>query len=231
MTQLLAYLVQGIPHQAEVFLGGVSAAEALGGGAVGHVVQQGLAGGADDGDDVGTLAGGGGGLHHVLIDVAGGHDQVDPGALLLAAVGGNEVLAALAAGADLGQALLHDRSQGGVDVRLAVDGQLGPLQLVGGHVLGDGLGTLAGLHHGVADPEGGALGQRALVHQVVHHDAGQGDIGGVHTVNAQQAADGALDSHGGAAVDKALGVVGHAGGVGPGLLHQLEIKIQLGFQQ
>ena len=25
--------------------------------------------------------------------------------------------------------------------------------------------------------------------------------------------------------------VGHAGGVGPGLLHQLEIKIQLGFQQ
>jgi len=186
---------------------------------------------ADDGDDVGTLAGGGGGLHHVLIDVAGGHDQVDPGALLLAAVGGNEVLAALAAGADLGQALLHDRSQGGVDVRLAVDGQLGQLQLVGGHVLGDGLGTLAGLHHGVADPEGGALGQRALVHQVVHHDAGQGDIGGVHTVNAQQAADGALDSHGGAAVDKALGVVGHAGGVGPGLLHQLEIKIQLGFQQ
>ena len=139
-------------------------------------------------------------------------------------MGGNEVLAALAAGADLGQALLHDGSQGGVDVRLAVDGQLGQLQLVGGHVLGDGLGTLAG-------PEGGALGQRALVHQVVHHDAGQGDIGGVHTVNAQQAADGALDSHGGAAVDKALGVVGHAGGVGPGLLHQLEIKIQLGFQQ
>ena len=230
-AQLLAHLVHGLAHQAEVLLGGVGAAEALGGGAVGHVVQQGLAGGADDGDDVGALAGGGGGLHHVLIDVAGGHDQVDPGALLLAAVGGNEVLAALAAGADLGQALLHDRSQGGVDVRLAVDGQLGQLQLVGGHVLGDGLGTLAGLHHGVADPEGGALGQRALVHQVVHHDAGQGDIGGVHTVNAQQAADGALDSHGGAAVDKALGVVGHAGGVGPGLLHQLEIKIQLGFQQ
>ena len=118
-----------------------------------------------------------------------------------------------------------------MDVRLAVDGQLGQLQLVGGHVLGDGLGTLAGLHHGVADPEGGTLGQRALVHQVVHHDAGQGDVGGVHTINAQQAADGALDSHGGAAVDKALGVVGHAGGVGPGLLHQLEIKIQLGFQQ
>lgn len=140
-AQLLAHLVHGLTHQAEVLLGGVGAAEALGGGAVGHVVQQGLAGGADDGDDVGALAGGGGGLHHVLIDVAGGHDQVDPGALLLAAVGGNEVLAALAAGADLGQALLHDRSQGGVDVRLAVDGQLGQLQLVGGHVLGDGLGT------------------------------------------------------------------------------------------
>ena len=29
----------------------------------------------------------------------------------------------------------------------------------------------------------------------------------------------------------ASGLVGHAGGVGPGLLHQLEIKIQLGFQQ
>ena len=145
-------------------------------------------------------------------------------------MGGDEVLAALAAGGDLGQALLHDGSQSGVDVRLAVGGQAGQVQLAGGDVLGDGLGVLAGLHHGVADPERGALGQRALVHQVLHHHVGQGHVGAVHAVDAQQAADGTLHGGGGALVDKALGLIGHVGGVGAGLLHQLKIKVQLGFQ-
>ena len=146
-------------------------------------------------------------------------------------MGGDEVLAALAAGGDLAQALLHDGGQGGVDLGLAVGGQGGEIQLVGGHILGDGLGILAGLHHGVADPEGGALGQGVLVHQVIHHHVGQGNVLGVHAVDAEQAADGALYGGGGALINKALGVVGHAGGVGTGLLHQLKIKVELRFQR
>ena len=117
-----------------------------------------------------------------------------------------------------------------MDLRLAVGGNGGQVQRTVGHVLGNGLGILAGLHHGVADPEGSALGQAALFQQVLHHHVGQGHFAGVHTVDAQQTADGALHGHGGAAVDETLGVVSHPGGVCPGLLHQLKIKIQLGFQ-
>ena len=78
-AELGADVVQGGPHEPEVLLGGVRAGVAGAGGALGHVVQQRLPGGADDGDDVGAGAGGGLRLRDVLVDVAGGHDQVDPG--------------------------------------------------------------------------------------------------------------------------------------------------------
>ena len=240
-AQLLAHLVHGLPHEAEVFLGGVGAAEALGSGAVGHIVQQGLAGGADDGDNVGALAGGGGGLDNVLIDIAGGHNQVDPGAVLLAAVGGDEVLPALAAGADLLQACLHDGSKSRADVRLGVGGQGCQIQRAGGDLLSQGLRVPAGLYHGIAQPEGGTLRQGALFHQVVHYHAGQGDaqavfagdiqgLSAADAVDSQQAADGALHGHGGVPVDKPLGFVGNLGGVGAGLFNQFKIKVQFGFQ-
>ncbi len=48
------------------------------GGALGHVVEQRLPGRADDGDDVGALPRGRLGLRDVLVDVAGGDDEVDP---------------------------------------------------------------------------------------------------------------------------------------------------------
>jgi hypothetical protein len=76
--ELGAHLVQRGAHEAEVLLRGVGAAKAFGGGAIGHVVQQALAGGADHGHDVGALLGGGAGLHDVFKDVAGGHDEVQP---------------------------------------------------------------------------------------------------------------------------------------------------------
>ena len=78
-AQLSGCLVQRVAHDPEVLLGGVGAAVALGGGAVGHVVEQGLRGGADHRDDVGARLGGGPRLRDVVVDVAGGDDHVDPG--------------------------------------------------------------------------------------------------------------------------------------------------------
>ncbi len=77
-AELLATSVQGRPHEAEVLLRGVGAGVPLAGGALGHVVEQRLPGRADHRDDVGALAGRGLGLRDVLVDVAGGDDQVDP---------------------------------------------------------------------------------------------------------------------------------------------------------
>src|SRR5205085_864035 len=54
-------------------------AESLGGGAVRNIVEQRLRRAADDGDHVGALLGGGFRLLHVVVDVAGGDDDVLPG--------------------------------------------------------------------------------------------------------------------------------------------------------
>ena len=78
-ADLLAHLVQGLAHDAEVLLGSIGAAEPFGSGSVRHIVQQGLAGGTDDRDDVGALTCGGLGLHHILVDVAGGHYHIEVG--------------------------------------------------------------------------------------------------------------------------------------------------------
>ena len=77
-AELLAGLVERGAHQPEVLLGGVGAGEALAGRALGHVVEQRLAGRPDHRDHVGALAGGLLGLRDVLVDVAGRDDQVDP---------------------------------------------------------------------------------------------------------------------------------------------------------
>ena len=77
-AQLAARVVERGAHQPEVLLGRVGAGEALAGGALRHVVEQRLAGGADHRDHVGALACGLLGLRDVLVDVAGRDDQVDP---------------------------------------------------------------------------------------------------------------------------------------------------------
>ena len=77
-AELAARLVQRRSHQPEVLLRGVGAGEAFPRRALGHVVQQRLAGRPDHGDDVGALARRGLCLRDVLVDVAGSDDQVDP---------------------------------------------------------------------------------------------------------------------------------------------------------
>ena len=74
--ELLRHLVT---ERLQVLLRGIGSAKALGGGAERHVVEQALAGGADHGNDVGPLLCRGARLDHVLVDVAGGHDQIEPG--------------------------------------------------------------------------------------------------------------------------------------------------------
>ena len=78
-AQLAPDVVQRGPHQPEVLPGRVGAGVALPGGSLRHVVQQALPRGADHRDHVRPGPGGGLGLRDVLVDVAGGDDQVDPG--------------------------------------------------------------------------------------------------------------------------------------------------------
>src|SRR5665647_2006199 len=145
-AELGADLVEGGAHEAEVLLGGVGAAEALGGLAVGHVVEQALRRGVDDGDDIGAARPGSLGLGGVLVDVAGGDDHVDVGLQGLADLC-HELVAAPADGVDacdaLAGELLGARLCGGAPLARYV----GQGELAGGHALGGLLGALAGLHH------------------------------------------------------------------------------------
>ncbi len=111
-AELGADVVQGGPHQPEVLLGGVGARVPGAGGALGHVVQQRLPGRADDGDDVGAGPRGGLGLRDVLVDVAGRHDQVDPGTARRVAVEGDQLVAAPPVGVDAGDAPSDGRAGG-----------------------------------------------------------------------------------------------------------------------
>jgi len=81
--QFLSYLVEGFAHDAEILLRGVSAAEALGGGTVGNIIQQALGRGADDGDNLGSLQCRSLRLNDVFIYIACGDDAVKVGNFLL----------------------------------------------------------------------------------------------------------------------------------------------------
>ncbi len=227
---LLAHLIQRGAHQTEVLLGGVGAAEALGGGAVGHVVQQGLAGGADDGDDVGALLGTGLGLDNILIDITGGHDDIQVGALLVAEAAqilvalGDVVVDALDGG-------IHIGLNGGADLAVAVGGQFGQVQLAAVNGLCHALGILAGFQNGVADDPGGTQGQQGVFHQVVHHHVGHGHVHLVDAVDPQQTADGALHRDGGVLVDEALDVGCHVGSGLAGLVDQFKIQAEFAFHR
>ncbi len=122
-ADLLARLVEGRPHQPEVLLGGVGARIPLVGGALRHVVEQRLPGGPDDGDDVGALPRGRLGLRDVLVDVAGGDDEVDPGPLRWVAEPADEALTGGALPVDGPQATRDGGTRGA-----ARAGQLGALR-------------------------------------------------------------------------------------------------------
>jgi hypothetical protein len=109
---LAAGLVERRPHEPEVLLGGVGARIPLVRRALRHVVEQRLAGGPDDGDDVGALARGGLGLGDVLVDVAGGDDEVDPGSLRRVAESPDEAFAGGSLPVDGADAVAHRRARG-----------------------------------------------------------------------------------------------------------------------
>ena len=225
---LLAHLVQRSAHQAEVLLGGVGAAEALGGSAVRHVVQQGLAGGTDDSDDVGTLLGASLSLNDILVDVAGGHDDIQVGAFLVAPVA--QVLVALGnVLVDASHSGVHHGLDGGANFRIGVSGNLAEIQLAGADSLCHALGILAGFHHSVADRPGGAHRQDGVGHQVVNDHVGHGDVHIVDAIDAQQTANRTLHRDGGMLIDKALGVVRHLSGRGTRLIDQLKIQAEFAF--
>src|SRR5207237_108127 len=73
---LVRRFVRGAADDLEVLLGGEGATVALGGGAVGDVVEERLRRRPDDRDDVRARARGGLGLDGVVVDVAGGDDDV-----------------------------------------------------------------------------------------------------------------------------------------------------------
>ena len=218
----LADLVKRLAHDAEVLLGGEGAAEALGRGAIGHIVQKALAGGADNGDHVGALACSCLGLYHVLIDVTRCHDDVEVG--LGALTDGLEVvLAACPTRADACHALVDDGLQG-VGNLLGVTGDdLGDVQFVLGDLFGNLLRVQAGLNHGIGDEEQGTLVQHALVFQRLDHHIGQGHIVVVNTVDAHQAAQCALDSHRRVLLHEGLYILGDAFGKTSGILNFFEI--------
>ena len=225
---LTTHLVQSLTHQAEVLLGGIGTAEALGGGTVRHVVQQGLAGGTDHGDDVGTLLGAGLGLDDILIDITGGHDDVQVGAFLVAELI-QECVAVSNVLVDASQGCVHIGLDSGADFGVGVSGDLAQVQLAGGDLLGHALGIQAGLDHGVADVPGSAHRQQGILHQMIHHHVGHGDIHIVHTVDAQQAADGALHGNRGVLVNESLGVGCNAGSGLTGLVDQFQIQTEFAF--
>ena len=176
------HLVQGGPHKAEVLLGGVGAAEALGGGPVGHVIEKALARGPNDRDHVGPLPGGGLGLDDILVDVARGHDDIEVWSLLVTVLGKVGVPLSHVT-ADALHAGFRRGFDGGPDLVEAVGGHLGKVQLAFVHGLGDLLGREPRLRHGVAQGVGRAVGQQALFEQMVHHHVGQGHAHLVHPVD------------------------------------------------
>ena len=164
-----AHLVKGGAHQPEVLLGCEGAAKAFSGGAVRHVVEQALTGGADHGDDVGALFGSGARLLHVLEDIACGHDQVQPGFGAFA----EGLDHGIARGALPGDVLAHALGDGvGLVARCAQVLRQGQAQGPRGHLLGNLLHRQAVRQHGPADDHRSAVRQQALLLEMLDHAVG-----------------------------------------------------------
>ena len=205
-AELLADLVEGGAHEAEVLLRGVGAAEALGGLAEGHVVEQALGRRADDGDHVGAGAGGRLGLGRVLVDVAGGDDDVDVGLERLAGAGHELVRGAGGrrrcarrprAASSSARASAAARRSAGTSLEREV---------AGGDALGDLLGVLAGLVHEVDERPHDAAGQQ--VARVLGDDVDERHVDLVDAGDAEQAQRRALGRVGRVLLDVLLDVVG-----------------------
>ena len=221
-SYLLSHLVQGLAHDTEILLCGIRAAEALGSGSVRHIVQQGLAGGADDGDDVGTLTCGGLGLHHVLVDVARSHDYIDIGLGTLSYLF-DVVLAPFPAGLDFLHRCLYRSFESLVYLSLWPDFQLGYVQFAVSYLLCYLHRSLPGNYHGVTHIEQCAFSQDTGCLETVHHHIGKGYRIGVHSVYSEQTAQGPLHCDSGITVHKTLDIGSDTGSELPGVCHFFRI--------
>ena len=179
---LLAHLVKRLAHDAEILLSGESAAEALGRSAIRHIVQQTLTRGADNGDDVSTLTGTGLSLHHILIDITSGNNDIQVGLAALANRG-DILFTAFATATDTGDVFINKGCQGSLDLLSLVHWHLGDVQLAIADSLGNLLRASARFQNGVAHKEAHTLTQKALAFQLVHHHIGQGYLVSVDAVN------------------------------------------------
>ena len=221
-SYLLSHLVQGLAHDSEILLCGIGAAEALGSGSVRHIVQQGLTGGADDGDDVGTLTCGGLGLHHVLVDVARSHDHIDIGLGTLSYLL-DIVLAPFPAGLDFLHRGLYRGLESLVYLSLGADFQFCNVQFAVSDLLCYLHGSLPGNYHGIAHIEQRAFSKDSGSLETVHHHIGKGHRVGVHSVYSEQTAQGSLHCDSGITVHKTLDIGSNTGSELPGVCHFLRI--------
>jgi hypothetical protein len=195
---------------AEVLLRRVRAAIALGRRALGHVIEQRLRRGADDGHDVGTREARSLGLHRVVVDVAGGHDDVFQGQLgrrkarLVGLARLARAIDALERPARLGLEGAPTRGRGGaaldLDIAFAVRDLLGRLLHVG-----------RPLEERAAEEVGDAAARGPGLVDAVDEHVGERRALPIGARDAVRARDRALDADGRVPIDEALHVVGDVG--------------------
>ena len=216
-TVIEGRLVGRAADDLEVLLRREGAAVSLGGGAFGDVVEERLRRRADDGDDVRASLGRGLGLQSVVVDVAGGDDDV----LVRRGAGGDARLVRLAL-----DARLVDAGEAGAGVRRQDAGGLAcgerPLPVC---ALGTGEErraegeTLGGVLHRVGaggerpgEKEADAVTEEAGVAVAVDGDIDQRRPLVVDAGGAEGAEDGPLDADRGVRTDVRLDIVGDRAG-------------------
>ncbi len=221
-ADLFAYFVQSLAHDAEVLLGGERTAESLGRRAVGHVVEQALARGADYGDDVGALSGCGLCLYDIFVDVTRRYDYVEVGARPFAD-GGDVVFSTLAVGCDFGDAGVDIRFQRRFALGCRTYGRAGDVEFAGSDLLGDLLGRESRFDDRVAEEEQGAFAQYVFLPQLFHHHVRQRYRVGIHAVDADQTAQRPLDGYRRITFHKILHPVGDLARYVPGVFHLVKV--------
>ena len=216
------HLVERGPYAAEVGLGRERPAEALGGLAVGDVVEQALRGRADDGDHVGAGPRRGLGLARVLMDVARGDDHVEPRGLGIAVLL-DQPVAPCPLGSDPLVGLLR-KPRGQLPRRCNI-GVRPQCCIAGGHSLGDLLRRGLAVDAGPRQREGEAAGE-ARPERVDEH-VRERDAEVVDPVDSEQTRDRALDRDGGVAERELHDRSGDGVGERERLVGEPTVEIQL----